>query len=208
MYKIHVARDGTCVCEVRIQDGVERFPAPNRQKAIYKTISAARVLNHDYIKEEDIQFNDVPLPPKECPACEEWKVTRNRLSNGEVQMIETCDPRLAYKITAAECDLILDIREGRATVIKEVPEEAAHVVIAPGEVVLDDPILGRVIINAHDPRLAGMEQYIVAKGGDIAQAHATRTDRLVAPDRKFVLETGNFGFVPDITENNDGRPCL
>lgn len=115
MYKIFIARDGTCVCECEIQDGRETCSARNREIATHKLIQMARMLNHAYIREDDIEYLDTPAPPKpECEGCQEWKTMRDRLSRGEIRVVEVimCKP-FQYRITDEECDQIVALREGR-----------------------------------------------------------------------------------------------
>jgi hypothetical protein len=120
MYKIFVARDGTCVCECEIQDGRETCTAPNRQIATYKLIQMARMLNHAYIREDDIEYLNTPSRPKEdCEGCQEWKVMRDRISRGEVRVVEVIMSKpFQYRITDEECEMVVAIREGRQEVVR------------------------------------------------------------------------------------------
>lgn len=118
MYSIVEKLDRTWVCEVRIQDGIERFTEQSRQEAIFSVIKSARILNGTYITEKDIEFLKEWAPaPGEEPGGRELAADANRtlldkIRRKELVVLPHNDPRVAMNITPEECDLIRQIREG------------------------------------------------------------------------------------------------
>lgn len=112
MYKItKILNENRWLCEVRIQDGTERWSENDRQKAICSIISSARVLNNDYISEEQIVMVDQqPVLPRQITK-EEEKLLQD-IKSGNKVVLDFDDYRLKYNITRKECEMLQNIREG------------------------------------------------------------------------------------------------
>lgn len=114
-------RDGTWWCEVRIQDGTERWSKPTRLEAVRSVISGARVLNGSYITEKDISFHaqEEPVTVVRCgPQVSDGDLDLlQKIKNGYKVVLDFDDPRIKYRISKEDCDLIVKIREGDVEVI-------------------------------------------------------------------------------------------
>jgi hypothetical protein len=97
-----------------IQDGTELWNEKTRQKAVYALITAARVLNGSYIREDDIEFF------KQENIIQQ---SQNQISESDLKLLESIrsgakvvlnhdDLRVKMRITSEECKLIQRIREG------------------------------------------------------------------------------------------------
>lgn len=112
MYYITELNNGKFACIVTIQDGSERWFKDTKQEAIYSVIQSARVLNHAYITEEDIEFSEEP-PLQSSPAMtKNEKKLLDEIKSGHKVVLNFNDYRLKYRITEKECELIQKIREG------------------------------------------------------------------------------------------------
>lgn len=117
MYYITRKSNGDWLCAVTIQDGTERWEKKTRKEAVESVISGARVLNHSYIHEDDINISEeVPLSPERKITEEDWKLLQDIKRRAKI-VLEHNDYRIKYRITQKEADLIIDIREGKKKVI-------------------------------------------------------------------------------------------
>jgi hypothetical protein len=105
-------RDGSFLCEYRIQDGTERFTEKTLNDAIHGLISAARAMNGSFITEKNIEVRDevvVPNPPMSDADAK----TLSDIRRGVSVLLDAQDKRIRYRITDEDCELIVRIREGR-----------------------------------------------------------------------------------------------
>ena len=112
MYEINQLQDGRWACVIQIQDGREHWVEESREKAVWNVIRGARLLNGDYITESDIRFKE------NCERSEASPDARllDEIRRGEKCVLLHSDPRIKYKITAEECEMIIKIREGELRV--------------------------------------------------------------------------------------------
>jgi hypothetical protein len=118
MYTITELRNGKFHCEVRIQDGTERWDHDTRQEAIYSVIQAARVLNGSYIHDEDIAFLKEQAPPLAVHISKEDQKLLEDIKRGDLKLLPFDDYLIRYRITREEAETIIDIREGRVRVVR------------------------------------------------------------------------------------------
>lgn len=111
MYRILHLQDGTFTAECQIQDGTERFNFTNRLEAVQWLIKSARVLNHDYIREDDIECLDEVITPSPLPSQDEQRLL-DLIRRKESVVVSSLDKRIRYRISDAECQMIVEIREG------------------------------------------------------------------------------------------------
>jgi hypothetical protein len=123
MYTITQLTNGKWHCEVVIQDGTERWDHDTREEAVRSVISGARVLNGSYIREDDITF--LVQPPKVpvvtqagIPISEADEKLLQDIRRGAKKVLDFDHFLLKYRLTREEADLIVDIREGKARVIR------------------------------------------------------------------------------------------
>lgn len=101
-------------CEVQIQDGTERWEESSKEKAIFSVIKAARILNGNYIKEEDIVVRKlVETLADTSKTITEQKILED-IKRGEKILLDHDDMRVKMHITDEECRMILAWREGEA----------------------------------------------------------------------------------------------
>ena len=93
MYWIHQLLDGKWGCSVRIQDGTEEWVEETRQKAIHSIIQGARVLNHSFITEDDIEFLVQQPPPARVISEEDWSLLQE-IKRGAKVVLDFNDPRI------------------------------------------------------------------------------------------------------------------
>lgn len=102
-------------CEVRIQDGTERWEKPGLEEAVKSVIQAARIMNGTYITQKDIEIIYVP---KSTPIVseEDFKLLQD-IKRGAKIVLDYGDPRIRMNISEEDCDLIVRIREGDVRVV-------------------------------------------------------------------------------------------
>ena len=115
MYTITQKLDGTFLCCVRMQDDTERFVEPTREKAIQSVIQSARVLNHSYIREDDIEFFQETHSPTLLSA--EDKQLLDDIKRGAKVVLDFDHYLLKYRITEFEAEQLVRIREGDLRVV-------------------------------------------------------------------------------------------
>lgn len=121
MYIITQRNDGKWLCSVMIQDGWEQWEENSRQEAIHSVISGARVLNHSYIHESDINFQ-VEEPKKNVVTSnnmvlnEQDEKTLNDIKRGELKVLPFDHYLLKYRITKEEAELLIQLREGKVKI--------------------------------------------------------------------------------------------
>jgi hypothetical protein len=124
MYSITKLQNGEWLVECRIQDGTERWREKSRQEAVHSLISGARVLNHSYIREDDISFyEEQPKPPTVTQggtviSAEDEKLLSD-IKRGAKKVLDFNHYLLEYRITEQEAQMLLDIREGKLTVSRK-----------------------------------------------------------------------------------------
>jgi len=123
MYSITQLTNGKWYCEVVIQDGTERWEHDTREEAVRSVISGARVLNGSYIREDDISFHvQQPKVPwvsnAGVPISDADENLLREIRRGAKKVLDFDNYLLKYRITQEEADLIIDIREGKARVIR------------------------------------------------------------------------------------------
>jgi hypothetical protein len=121
MYDITRLLNGEWLVECRIQDGTERWREKSREAAVHSLISGARVLNHGYIREDDISFHEEQLqPPTFTPGgkviSKEDEQLLSDIKRGAKKVIDFDHYLLKYRITEKEAEILVDIREGKRTV--------------------------------------------------------------------------------------------
>lgn len=122
MYTIIRKKDGTFECQCKIQDGTEYWIKKTEVSAIRSMIQAARTLNGTYIRSDDITIIDeqeviTNMSSNIAPTEVEMEVLY-KIRIGELILVNYQDPRLAYRITPEECEMIVKIREGELRVKK------------------------------------------------------------------------------------------
>jgi len=123
MYSITQLNNGKWYCEVRIQDGTERWEKDTREETVRSVISGARVLNGSYIREDDISFHIQPpkmpvVTQAGVPIFEADEKLLLEIKRGAKKVLDFDHYLVKYRITQDEADLIVDIREGKARVMR------------------------------------------------------------------------------------------
>lgn len=123
MYAITKLNSGKWLVQCQIQDGTERWEEDTLDKAVCSLITAARTLNHDYIRIDDIRLHEEQPRPVtrtqdgQILSEDEEKLLAD-IRRGDKKVLETDHFLLRYRITQAEADLLLAIREGKAQVVR------------------------------------------------------------------------------------------
>lgn len=110
MYKIKKLSDRGYFCSVQVQDGREEWTEQFREQAVWSVIRAARTLNGAYIREDDIEFSDEK--PDTYKLADQNRILLDEIQRGAKVVLDCTDPRIRYRITPEECDIIVKIREG------------------------------------------------------------------------------------------------
>jgi hypothetical protein len=116
--------NGEWLCECHIQDGIERWCENSRKEAVHSLISGALLLNHNYIREDDISFyEEKPKPPTVTHggtviSAEDEKLLSD-IKCGAKKVLDFNHYLLEYRITEQEAKMLLDIREGKSIVIEK-----------------------------------------------------------------------------------------
>lgn len=111
MYRILKALSGKMTAECQIQDGTERAEFTDETEAFHWLIKSARVFNGDFIRNDDIERLDMVIvdPP---PPSQEDQLLLEKIRRKELVVVPFDDKRLRCRITDAECDMLIEIREG------------------------------------------------------------------------------------------------
>lgn len=117
MYEIHdlkgIDAPSRYLCFINIQDGSESWHENTLENAIQSVISAARVMNGSYIREDDIIKYPYQKTHPSNISEEDFKIL-NDIHTGRLATIDPNHPVLKYRILEQEALWIVDIREGRA----------------------------------------------------------------------------------------------
>ena len=114
IYRVTGRGDGTFVCECSVQDGTERWTEDDKDAAIRSVVRAARTFNGCFIRPDEVEFVEFSLNTKIIASDEQ--LLRN-IRCGQLIVLKFNDPRIAYRLTNEELQLILDIREGVKQVV-------------------------------------------------------------------------------------------
>lgn len=96
-----------------IQDGTEIWTENSLDEAIYSVISAARILNGSYIRKDDIKIKEQDYDKKHKieVTAEEYDLLE-KIKTKHKCVLDYNDPRIKYRISEEECEMIVKIREG------------------------------------------------------------------------------------------------
>jgi len=123
MYNITEENNRYCCC-LSVQDGQEFWYESSLQKAIETMIFQARLLNNNYIVKADIAIHYLPdtpecrTPEHKVPSVEELEWLE-AIRLGTKVVLSAQDPRIRYKISHEDCELIVAIREGRVITLED-----------------------------------------------------------------------------------------
>lgn len=109
-----IEKNGKYNCQLRIQDGIERWEESTLEKAQTSLIQADRIMNGNYTLAYEINHIVDESEPDRPPGIRElWDDIRR----GNKVVLERSDPRVKYRLTDDECELIIKIREGTIKVV-------------------------------------------------------------------------------------------
>lgn len=107
-------------CEVSIQDGTERWDENNLQQAIFSVIRMARVMNGSFITRDDIKVvSEIKVVNTTDEISKQDQDLLHEIKSNRKIALDCSDPRIKYRITKDECDMIIKIREGDFRVVSE-----------------------------------------------------------------------------------------
>lgn len=98
MYWITKLNNGKYLCEVRIQDGTERWTEESEDEAVHSVIQGARVLNGSYIRRDDISIWNEPPKQPNTVSDEDMKLL-SEIRRGAKKVLDFDHYLLKYRIT-------------------------------------------------------------------------------------------------------------
>lgn len=116
MYAITKLQNGKWHCSLMLQDGYEEWDEDTREKAVQSLISGANYGNHDFIREDMINFYEEPPKTPNLVSDEDFQLLMDLKSKRKIAL-DFDDYRLKYNLSENECKMVQDIREGRKSIL-------------------------------------------------------------------------------------------
>lgn len=109
--------DGLYYCECSVQDGTQSWYEDNLDLAISSVVVAARTLNGSFIRRDEVEI--IRSTDNSANAVyQQYKQLIDKVESGKLIVLNHDDPRITYRLSDDELQMIIDIREGKKIVVQ------------------------------------------------------------------------------------------